>query len=360
MDARRVADAIGIPFYVWDFSERFRDTVVQDFMDEYAAGRTPNPCMRCNEHIKFAALLGEGAEPRLRCGRHRPLRRRRGWMPTATASCTAPPTGRRTSPTCSACSPPASSRTRCSRSARRPRRRRCAPRLRPRGFLLAQKPDSHDICFIPDGDTRGWLADRLGASRRATSSTATATASARTRAPTRSRSGSARGSTSASRRPMAARASCSRCAPRRTRWWSARRRRSRSVELAGVAVHLGRRRTGGRRSTATVQIRAHADPVPATADLGSLDHRVELVIRPHAPLDGVAPGQTAVLYAGTRVLGQCTIDRTVAADRVPSDRDASRCSRRRTAPRRPPRASPCAARRRTARPAAPPWAARRR
>ena len=57
MDARRVADKLGIPFYVWDFSERFRDDVIDDFVAEYQAGRTPNPCMRCNEKIKFAALL---------------------------------------------------------------------------------------------------------------------------------------------------------------------------------------------------------------------------------------------------------------------------------------------------------------
>ena len=53
----------------------------------------------------------------------------------------------------------------------RRRRRRCAPRPRERGLTVAEKPDSHDICFIPDGDTAGWLARRLGAARRATSST---------------------------------------------------------------------------------------------------------------------------------------------------------------------------------------------
>ena len=56
-----------------------------------------------------------------------------------------------------------------------------------------------------------------------------------------------------------------------------------------------------------VQIRAHADPVPAVLTLEG----GELVVRPTNPLDGVAPGQTAVLYAGTRVLGQFTIDRSV-------------------------------------------------
>ena len=48
---------IGIPFYVWDLSERFHEDVVEDFRSEYLAGRTPNPCLRCNEKIKFAAVL---------------------------------------------------------------------------------------------------------------------------------------------------------------------------------------------------------------------------------------------------------------------------------------------------------------
>src|SRR5260370_23631964 len=56
-DARRAADVIGIPFYVWDMAERFHRDVVEDFVAEYAVGRTPNPCLRCNEKIKFAAVL---------------------------------------------------------------------------------------------------------------------------------------------------------------------------------------------------------------------------------------------------------------------------------------------------------------
>src|SRR5947209_2521750 len=56
-DARRAADVIGIPFYVCDLAERFDRDVVQDFVNEYAAGRTPNPCLRCNVTIKFEALL---------------------------------------------------------------------------------------------------------------------------------------------------------------------------------------------------------------------------------------------------------------------------------------------------------------
>lgn len=56
-DARRVAGQLGIRHYVMNFEERFRETVVDDFIAQYAAGRTPNPCVRCNEHIKYRALL---------------------------------------------------------------------------------------------------------------------------------------------------------------------------------------------------------------------------------------------------------------------------------------------------------------
>ena len=56
-DARRVADRLGIPFYVWDMADAFQRDVMEDFVAEYEAGRTPNPCLRCNEKIKFSALL---------------------------------------------------------------------------------------------------------------------------------------------------------------------------------------------------------------------------------------------------------------------------------------------------------------
>ena len=56
-DARRVCTRLGIPHYPWNLEDSFHDTVIRDFEDEYAAGRTPNPCVRCNERIKFGVLL---------------------------------------------------------------------------------------------------------------------------------------------------------------------------------------------------------------------------------------------------------------------------------------------------------------
>lgn len=56
-DARRVADAVDIPFYLLDFRERFQEIVVDPFVPSYEAGETPNPCVWCNRHIKFGAFI---------------------------------------------------------------------------------------------------------------------------------------------------------------------------------------------------------------------------------------------------------------------------------------------------------------
>lgn len=65
-DARRVCDRLEIPFYVLNFKDIFKEKVIDYFIDEYMAGKTPNPCIACNKHIKFDALLrkarGIGAE----------------------------------------------------------------------------------------------------------------------------------------------------------------------------------------------------------------------------------------------------------------------------------------------------------
>ena len=73
-DARRVADELGIPFYVWDLAERFREDVVDDFVAEYAAGRTPEPVPALQREDQVLRGAGPGAGARLRRRRHRPPR----------------------------------------------------------------------------------------------------------------------------------------------------------------------------------------------------------------------------------------------------------------------------------------------
>ena len=159
-DARRAADVIGIPFYVWDLSERFHDDVVVDFMDEYAAGRTPNPCLRCNEKIKFAAVLdraiGLGFDA-VATGHYAQLR------PAADGSVElhrAVDAGKDQSYVLGVLT---QDQLRHSLfplgDTPKPEVRREAER---RGLRVADKPDSHDICFVADGDNAGWLREKLG------------------------------------------------------------------------------------------------------------------------------------------------------------------------------------------------------
>ena len=159
-DARRAADVIGIPFYVWDLAERFHADVVEDFVAEYAAGRTPNPCLRCNEKVKFSAVLERALAldfDAVATGHYARIVD----TPTALASCTGRWIRPRTSRTCSACSRRSSSqhaffplgdtvKTEVRAEAER------------RGLSVAAKPDSHDICFIADGNTPGFLSKQLG------------------------------------------------------------------------------------------------------------------------------------------------------------------------------------------------------
>ena len=158
-DARRAADALGIPFYVWDMSEEFADTVVDDFIAEYTAGRTPNPCLRCNEKIKFAAVLDRslalgfdavatGHYAQLVEGpggieMHRSVDQGKdqsyvlGVLTQEQLKHSLFPLGDTT---------------------------KDVVRLEAeqRGLQVAKKPDSHDICFIADGDNAGWLSEKLG------------------------------------------------------------------------------------------------------------------------------------------------------------------------------------------------------
>jgi tRNA-specific 2-thiouridylase len=60
-DARRVAASVGFPHYIVNFEQKFQETVVRNFVSEYAAGRTPIPCVHCNADLKFATLVERAA-----------------------------------------------------------------------------------------------------------------------------------------------------------------------------------------------------------------------------------------------------------------------------------------------------------
>jgi len=158
-DAARAADVIGIPFYVWAMADEFGRDVVDDFVAEYAAGRTPNPCLRCNEKIKFEAVLDRALAlgfDAVVTGHHARLEQ------TATG-----PQLRRSvdydkdqSYVLAVLRPdqlahaifPLGDSTKAQVRAE----------AAERGLGVAEKPDSHDICFIPDGDTAGFLKRTLG------------------------------------------------------------------------------------------------------------------------------------------------------------------------------------------------------
>ena len=61
-DAKKVADALHIPHYVVNYHKKFKDDVIKYFISEYAKGRTPNPCVRCNNTVKFGSLLKDCLE----------------------------------------------------------------------------------------------------------------------------------------------------------------------------------------------------------------------------------------------------------------------------------------------------------
>ena len=169
-DARRVAAHLRIPHYVVNFERRFDERVVAPFVREYAAARTPIPCVRCNSDLKFASLLerarGLDAE-RVATGHY--------------ARVDAQPAGdgrgsirrlRRAVDRSKDQSYFLFSLTQEQlRSARFPlgglRKAEVRDYARDRGLLVADKAESHEICFVPNGDYASFVERRLGAPARA-------------------------------------------------------------------------------------------------------------------------------------------------------------------------------------------------
>jgi len=327
-DARRAADVLGIPYYVWDLSEEFEETVVADFLSEYESGRTPNPCVRCNEHIKFSALLDRGLAlgfdavatghyarivevPDGASGSRRELHR--AAAPAKDQSYVLAVMGA----------------DRLARSmfplGDAPSKDAVRAEAATRGLSVSAKPDSYDICFVADGDTQGFLRDHLG-----------------------SRPGEvvdadgrvlgehdgAYAYTVGQRKGLGLTRPAS---DGRPRYVLEVRPQSNQVvvgpsELLSVdelhadqTVWLAEDVPAGEWVDVEVQVRAHGEPVAASVRRGGTGSDGEvagangevagagdavvgaLEARLSVPLRGIAPGQSLVVYAGTRVLGQSTI-----------------------------------------------------
>ncbi|MDF3049971.1 MAG: tRNA-specific 2-thiouridylase mnmA [Pseudonocardia sp.] len=299
-DARRAADVLDIPFYVWNFAARFGAEVVDDFVTAYANGQTPNPCVRCNEKIKFAALLDRalglgfdavctGHYARLSGGVLRRAVDAGKDQSYVLAVLTAAQLRHAMFPI----GDTPKTRIRAEAAAR--------------GLRVADKPDSHDICFIPSGDTRGFLAERLGARPGAVVDAGSGRVLARHDGvhgfTVGQRRGLGLGRTAADGRPryvlgIEPASGTVRVGP---------------AEALDVSVIDARRPVWSAGAapdgpfTCTVQVRAHGGVAPATVHPEGAELHVEL----DTPLRGVAPGQVLALYrpdtAGDVVLGSATI-----------------------------------------------------
>jgi tRNA-specific 2-thiouridylase len=301
-DARRAADTLGIPFYVWDMSEEFADTVVDDFVAEYEAGRTPNPCLRCNEKIKFAAVLDRavalgfdavatGHYAQLETAADGTIEMHRaidmgkdqsyvlGVLTQQQLAHSLFPLGDTSKPVVRA-------------EAER------------RGLQVAAKPDSHDICFIADGDNAGWLTDKLGPRP--------GTIVDESGQVLREHDG-AYAFTIGQRRGLQLGIPADDGKPRFVL----------DIEPVSGTVTVGSREAlavdglvcikplwcGAAPSEpieCTVQLRAHGEEHRAVVVV--TEDGVDVDLRD--PASGVAPGQACVIYAGSRVVGSATIDAT--------------------------------------------------
>ncbi|PIF01171.1 MAG: tRNA 2-thiouridine(34) synthase MnmA [Propionibacterium sp.] len=300
-DAALVAEKLGIDFEVWDFSKQFQTEVVDDFLSEYRAGRTPNPCLRCNKTIKFAALLEHAIErgfDKIATGHYAKLVHSEGitqlWRADDKGKDQSYVLGVLSQEQLRHCLFPLNDTVKT-------QVRREAAHLK---LGVANKPDSTDICFIPGGGTADYLNQYLGNKEGEivdTSGMCVGRHDGYHQFTIGQRKGLHLGVPAADGRP----------------------RYVLDIEPVSNTVIVGSKNQLGvvafsciRPSwtekqlfgswRGQVQIRAHGAALPATISTDSGDIRVTL----DNPERGVAPGQSAVFYDADRVLGAATISKT--------------------------------------------------
>ncbi|MDQ3915242.1 MAG: tRNA 2-thiouridine(34) synthase MnmA [Actinomycetota bacterium] len=304
-DARRVADVLGIPFYVWNFADHFEATVRRDFHEQYLAGRTPNPCVRCNHWVKFDALLDKAAAlgaDVLATGHYARVAERdgayrlhRGLDPAKDQSYVL---WMLTQRQLSRCLFPVGSQDKTTTRA-------LAAAL---GLRTAHKPDSQEICFVRDGDFDAYVGESLPAAAvPGPIVDAGGTVVGTHRGIGRYTVGQRKGLGIALGRPVFVT----------------------SIDAASNSLRVGDRRdlaaasatltetsfVGGPLQDGTevlVQYRAHGEAYPAVIE----GDRVRFA----APVEAVAPGQSAALYSATdpsELLGGGIVESVVPARAAP-------------------------------------------
>jgi tRNA-specific 2-thiouridylase len=304
-DARRVADVLGIPFYVLNFADHFEATVRRDFHEQYLAGRTPNPCVRCNHWVKFDALIDKAAAlgaDVLATGHYARVAERggiyrlhRGADPAKDQSYVL---WMLTQRQLSRCLFPVG-------SLEKTVTREVAAGL---GLRTAAKPDSQEICFVRDGDFDAYVGEHMMSAAVPGPIVDAAGAVVGThRGIGRYTVGQRKGLGIALGRPVFVT----------------------SVDAESNSIRIGDRRDlAAVAATLTessfvvapppdgtevlVQYRAHGDAYPATVD--------GRTIRFAAPVEAVAPGQSAALYSASdpsELLGGGIVDSVVPARAAP-------------------------------------------
>jgi tRNA-specific 2-thiouridylase len=306
-DARRVADALKIPFHISNLEQEFADAVLEPFVASYLSGETPSPCVGCNTAVKFGALMGRG-EALFGCSAvatghyaRRAMRADGGaWRLRAAVD-----TEKDQTYFLHGLDAEALARSRFPLGERT--KEEVREIARSRGLVTAEKPESQEICFVPDGDYRSLLRERgwNGAAGEIIDESGGVVGV---------HAGSA-GFTVGQRRGIGVVAATPRYVsaidPTTNRITIGRRE---SLERREITLEEVRTPEGllplGSELRAAARIRHRGEPVPGRL-IGGVNGAAQLIL--DAPVWAASPGQTVALYDGETLVAGGRIARPAAA-----------------------------------------------